>query len=168
MQINTLFKSSVCFIWESVLRRVLCVCLEVCKKFKQSLSNFEHWNCQYFKQLWGLGPYQSCLYTKKCISLMPVEHVDILFKWKKIFVHRSKFNIIIFFLICKTFLDTFIKIIKEQENIYFSLHFLNKKRFFYLFILFTYGWNLTTPRHILAPAVCTPNSCRRTWNFCSW
>ena len=35
-------------------------------KFKQS-SNFEPWNGQYFKQLWGLGPYQSCLY-KKCIT----------------------------------------------------------------------------------------------------
>ena len=25
-------------------------------KFKQSLSNFEPWNGQYFKQLWGMGP----------------------------------------------------------------------------------------------------------------
>ena len=31
-------------------------------KFKQSLSNFEPWNGQYFKQLWWLGPYRSCLY----------------------------------------------------------------------------------------------------------
>ena len=51
---NALFKSTVCFIWESILRQVLCVCLEVCKKtnkFKQSLCNFEPRNGQYFKQL---------------------------------------------------------------------------------------------------------------------
>ena len=34
------------------------------KKFKQPLSNFKPWNGQYFKQLWGLWPYRSCLYIK--------------------------------------------------------------------------------------------------------
>ena len=38
---------------------------KITNKFKQSLSNFEPWNSQYFKQHWWLGPYQSCLYKKK-------------------------------------------------------------------------------------------------------
>ena len=31
--------------------------------FKDSVSNFEPWNGHYFKQLWGLGSYQSCLHA---------------------------------------------------------------------------------------------------------
>ena len=36
-------------------------------KFKQSLNNFEPWNGQYFKQLWGPALPKLLIYIKKCI-----------------------------------------------------------------------------------------------------